>query len=143
MGSTATARSGHHLAAPLGAIRDGAPPVKILVIIDDPPWGTERMYHGLRLAANLLSNQGESKLSDSLLEDGASGAKPGQQTPKGYYNIERALATVKGKGAQVRICGICMDARGRTVVDFVEGATRSTMDELGGLTIGFDRVLVR
>lgn len=116
--------------------------MKILLIINNPPDGTERMYIGLRLAANLLTNHDESELSVFLLRDGAGGAKSGQQAPNGYDNIERMLVNVMRKGAQVRVCGTCMDARGRTEGDLVEGATRSTMDELGDLTTGSDRVLV-
>jgi len=48
---------------------------------------------------------------------------------------------VTGKGA-VLLCGTCMDARGMTAEDVIEGAGRSTMDELGAATIAADKVLV-
>jgi uncharacterized protein involved in oxidation of intracellular sulfur len=35
-----------------------------------------------------------------------------------------------------------MDARALTEADLVEGAARSTMDELGQLTVAADKVLV-
>lgn len=116
--------------------------MQILMIINDPPYGTERMYSGLRLATNLLTNHEESELAVFLLGDGASGAKSGQQTPNGYYNIERMLVNVMRKGGRVLVCGTCMDARGLTENDLVEGTTRSTMDELGNLTVDAERVLV-
>jgi uncharacterized protein involved in oxidation of intracellular sulfur len=116
--------------------------MKILMILNDPPYGTELVYNGLRLAMNLQKNHEQVELSVFLMGDAASAAKSGQQTPNGYYNIERMLKSVASKGGFVRVCGTCMDARGLTEVDLVEGAARSTMDELGQLTVAADKVLV-
>ena len=56
--------------------------------------------------------------------------------------IERMLKSVMNKGGSVRVCGTCMDARGITELELIEGARRSTMDELGELTSSVDKVLV-
>jgi len=61
--------------------------------------------------------------------------------PQGYYNLELMVKSVARKGA-VLLCGTCMDARGITDADVVEGARRSTMDELAEATLAADRVLV-
>lgn len=116
--------------------------MKFLMILNDPPYGTERVYNGLRLATNLLAKNEEAEVSVFLLGDSASAAKSGQQTPNGYYNVERMLASALRKGAAVRVCGTCMDARGLTDTELVEGAVRSTMDELTELTVNADKVLV-
>ena len=116
--------------------------MKTLMIINDPPYGTERMYNGLRLTTNLLDKNPDAQLVVFLLGDGASGAKSGQQTPNGYYNVERMLKNVVRKGGKVLVCGTCMDARGLTESDLLEGAARSTMDELTAQTIEADKVLV-
>jgi uncharacterized protein involved in oxidation of intracellular sulfur len=116
--------------------------MKILMILNDPPYGTELVYNGLRLAMNVQKNHEQVELSVFLMGDAASAAKSGQQTPNGYYNIERMLKSVASKGGLVRVCGTCMDARGLTESDLVEGAARSTMDELGQLTVAADKVLV-
>ena len=116
--------------------------MKSLMIFNDPPYGTERLYNGLRLATNLLDKSPEVGLSVFLLGDAASGAKAGQQTPNGYYNIERMLKNVIRKGARVLVCGTCMDVRGLSEAELLEGAARSTMDELTALTIDADKVLV-
>jgi uncharacterized protein involved in oxidation of intracellular sulfur len=116
--------------------------MNVLVILNDPPYGTERVYNGLRLATNLLAKNEEAEVSVFLLGDSASAAKSGQQTPNGYYNVERMLASALRKGAIVRVCGTCMDARGLTDTELVEGAVRSTMDELTELTVSADKVLV-
>ncbi|HQT99951.1 MAG: DsrE/DsrF/TusD sulfur relay family protein [Acidimicrobiales bacterium] len=116
--------------------------MKILIILNDPPYGTERVYNGLRLAMNLQKQHEQVELSVFLLGDAASAAKSGQQTPNGYYNVERQLASVARKGAKVLVCGTCMDARGLTQADLLEGASRSTMDELTQETVDADKVLV-
>jgi uncharacterized protein involved in oxidation of intracellular sulfur len=116
--------------------------MKILFIMNDPPYGTELVYNGLRLAMNLQKNHEQVEVSVFLLGDAASAAKSGQQTPDGYYNIERMLKSVASKGGLVRVCGTCMDARALSEDDLIEGVARSTMDELGQLTVAADKVLV-
>lgn len=116
--------------------------MKILLILNDPPYGTERVYNGLRLAMNLQSKHEDTEISMFLMGDAASTAKLGQQTPNGYYNVERMLASVLRKGGLVRVCGTCMDARGLADSDLVSGAARSTMDELARMTVDADKVLV-
>jgi len=116
--------------------------MKMLMILNDPPYGTERVYNGLRLAMNVLAKHEQVEVSVFLLGDAASAAKSGQQTPNGYYNVERMLTSVLRKGATVRVCGTCMDARGLTDAELAEGAARSTMDELTQMTVDADKVLV-
>lgn len=112
------------------------------MILNDPPYGTERTYNGLRLAINLLAKHPESDLSVFLLGDAASAAKSGQSTPNGYYNVERMLTSVIRKGGKVLVCGTCMQARGLTPAELVDGASGSTMDELTELTVDAAKVLV-
>lgn len=116
--------------------------MKTLIIANDPPYGTERVYNALRLATNLVVKHEGVDLSVFLLGDAASAAKSGQQTPNGYYNVERMLANLLRKGATVLVCGTCMDARGLTAAELIDGCARSTMDELTQLTVDADKVLV-
>lgn len=110
-----------------------------LIIINDPPYGTERLYNGLRLAHALIKR--EVAVTVFLMGDAVSGAKQGQKTPDGFYNAERMVRHAAGKG-QVLLCGTCMDARGITEDEIVKGAQRSTMDALAEVTEQADRVLV-
>lgn len=113
-----------------------------LFILNDPPYGTERLYNGLRLAHALLKNDPHAEITVFLMADAVSGARKGQKTPDGYYNVERMLKQVLiGKG-QVLLCGTCMDARGMTAEEVMDGARRSTMDELSAATLAADKVLV-
>jgi uncharacterized protein involved in oxidation of intracellular sulfur len=116
--------------------------VKTLFILNDPPYGTERTYNGLRLAGNMLKMEEGLEVVVFLLGDAVTAAKKGQKTPNGYYNLERMLGLVAKRGAEVLLCGTCMDARGMTDEEVVEGARRSTLDELTQATLESQRVLV-
>ena len=111
----------------------------ILIILNDPPYGTERSYNGLRLA-KALSND-DSHITVFLLADAVVCAKRGQKVPQGFYNMELMLKSIIRNG-EVLACGTCMDARGFTDDDILEGAERSTMLELSAHTLNADKVLV-
>jgi uncharacterized protein involved in oxidation of intracellular sulfur len=115
--------------------------MKTLLIINDPPYGTERAYNALRLATSLLKREGEeAKLF--LLGDAASCAKSGQTVPQGYYSLERMLKAFNAKGGEIGVCSTCMDARGLKDEDLGGGARRGTLDELTEWTLWADKVLV-
>ncbi len=113
-----------------------------LMILNDPPYGTERSYNGLRLAGALLKPGADAAVTVFLLGDAVHCAKKGQKTPEGYYNIERMLHRVTSGKGEVLLCGTCMDARGIAPGEIVEGARRSTMDELAAATLKADKVIV-
>lgn len=116
--------------------------MKTLFILNDPPYGTERCYNALRLAHSLMKNDPQTSVTVFLMADAVVAAKRGQKTPDGYYNMEHMLKrVVVGKGA-VLICGTCMDARGMSDDDVMDGARRGTMDELAQATLAADKVLV-
>ena len=87
--------------------------MKILIIINDAPYGNERMYNGLRLAGSLAKHEG-TELKVFLIGDAVSGAHKGQKVPQGYYNVQTMLGAVVRRNAPVGVCGSCKDARGMT-----------------------------
>src|SRR3546814_843662 len=95
-----------------------------------PPYGTEHCFNALRLAGAMAKKSPEAQITVFLMADSVLCAKTGQKTPDGYYNIERMLKRILIGGGQVLLCGVCMDARGLTDGDILEGANRSSMDEL-------------
>ena len=115
--------------------------MKTLVILNDAPYGTERAYNGLRLAAS-LSRQDGSDLRLFLIGDAVACAKSGQKVPQGYYNVQTMLAAVLRHGAVVGVCGSCMDARGIGDEELTDGARRSSMEELTAWTREADKVIV-
>lgn len=76
------------------------------------------------------------------MADSVVGAKAGQKTPDGYYNVERMLERVLAGKGDVLLCGTCMDARGLDDASILSGARRSTMDELAAATVAADKVIV-
>jgi len=116
--------------------------VRSLLIINDPPYGTERVYNALRVAHALVKKDPATEVTVFLMADAVLSAKAGQKTPDGYYNVERMLTRVLSGNGQVLLCGTCMDARGLTDGQIMEGARRSTMDELAAATLAADKVLV-
>ncbi len=112
-----------------------------LFILNDPAYGTERSYNALRLVMNLQKHEPEAEITVFLMGDAVVCAKTGQKTPDGYYNLERMLKPIVRKGA-VLLCGTCMDARGMAETEVMDGARRSSMDELTKHTLAADKVFI-
>ncbi len=113
---------------------------KILFILNDAPYGNERAYNALRLAGTLAAKE-DAQVRLFLLADAVTCAKRGQKVPPGYYSIELMLGKVMRKG-EVGLCGTCMDARGMSETEMMEGARHSTLAELASWTLEADKVLV-
>jgi len=115
--------------------------MKILLIINDPPYGTERCLNALRLALALLKEPEKPDITVFLMADAVLAAKSGQNTPDGYYSLESMLKIVD-RHCDIVLCGTCMDARGIADSELIPGAKRGTMPQLAGLTLAADKVLV-
>jgi len=115
--------------------------MKILFILNDPPYGTERSYNGMRLANALVKNDPAAEITVFLMADAVLCAKKGQKTPDGYYNLERMIKRFATGSHALLLCSACMDARGLTDGELVDGARRSSMDDLAKATLVADRVL--
>ena len=116
--------------------------MKSLFIVNDPPYGTERVYNALRLAHALVKKDPASEVTVFLMADAVLAAKAGQETPEGFYNVERMLKRVLAAKGRVLLCGTCMATRGIGDGEIMEGAHRSTMDELAIATAEADKLLV-
>lgn len=115
---------------------------EILLIINDAPYGTEKAYNALRMAMALQKEHSdEVKIKIFLLADAVFCALPNQNTPNGYYNIERMLKSVLLKGGEVKSCGGCSRARGVDQLQFIEGVQLSNMKEFAQWTVDCDKVL--
>lgn len=114
--------------------------VRTLFILNDPPYGCERGYNALRLAASLATREGE-EVWIYLMGDAVSGAKRGQEVPRGWYNVEAMLRLILSYGGSVGLCGTCADARGLADADFVDGVQRCTLQTLTDWVQQVERVL--
>ena len=102
---------------------------KTLFVLNEQPYGGERSYNGLRLAISLIKTQTE-EVRMFLMGDAAACAKRGQKVPQGYYNVADMLGIVAHRGGRIAVCGTCMEARGITDAELIEGTQHSTMAEL-------------
>ena len=114
--------------------------MNVLVIVNDQPYGSERPYNALRLA-NALSKREQVEVRLFLMGDAIACAVAGQQLPEGYYHLDRMLKGLLLR-AQVGCCGTCLDARGISEQQLVQGARRSTMEELTDWTLWAEKTLV-
>jgi uncharacterized protein involved in oxidation of intracellular sulfur len=114
----------------------------ILIIINDAPYGTEKAYNALRMAMTLQKEHiDKTEINIFLLADAVFCGLPNQKTPSGFYNIERMLQSVIRKGAHVKSCGGCSQARGIDQITFIEGVKLSNMKEFAQWTVEADKVL--
>ena len=85
--------------------------MKALIILNDPPYGTERSYNGLRLANSLSRREGV-EVRVFLFGDAVGCAIANQKVADGYYHLDRMVTSLIHHGGSVGCCGTCMDARG-------------------------------
>jgi uncharacterized protein involved in oxidation of intracellular sulfur len=116
--------------------------MRVLIILNDGPYGSERTYNGLRLALALPKADPQLQLTLFFMGDGVLAAKAGQKTPEGFYNVEHMLHRVHASHGKILVCGSCMDARGFAEAELTAGAARSSMDALAAATAAADKVLV-
>lgn len=115
--------------------------MKILILINDAPYGTEKAYNAMRLANQLSKDHESVEVRIFLMADAVTCALAGQNTPTGYYNIERMLKFSITKGAKVKLCGGCADARGLKNIPLIDGVEMSTMAEFTQWVVDSDKVL--
>jgi uncharacterized protein involved in oxidation of intracellular sulfur len=95
------------------------------VIVNDSPYGIEKPWNAFRLCSTANSSEIDVKLF--LMGDSIVSAKRGQNTPEGYYNMEKMLQSLVAKGVEVRVCGACIKARGLTIPELVDGVGLGSM----------------
>lgn len=115
--------------------------MKILIIINDAPYGTEKAFNALRIANQINKDFPETEVCVFLMADGVICAIPNQTTPNGYYNIERMLKLSLNKGMKLKLCGSCLETRGLKKIQLMERAEISSMAELTSLILESDKIL--
>jgi uncharacterized protein involved in oxidation of intracellular sulfur len=113
---------------------------KILLIVNGPAYGADTTFNAVRLA-NALTRRDDAQLTLFLMGDGVTCAVAGQQTPDGYYTLDRMLKSFSRHGGNIACCGTCLDARGLAKEHLIGEANPSTMDELAAWTVEADDVL--
>lgn len=72
----------------------------MLFVLNDAPYGSERTYNALRHAL-AVAKQDDAEVKVFLTADATVSAVAGQESPEGYYSIERMLKGLLAKGAAV------------------------------------------
>ena len=114
--------------------------MRILIILNEPPYGNERSYNGVRLAGS-LARQNDTPLKIFLIGDAVSCAKARQTVRQGLYNVQLMLAAVLRHAGVISACGSCLDARGIRDQERIEGIKRSSMEELTAWTLEAEKVI--
>ncbi|MEW5984738.1 MAG: DsrE family protein [Acidobacteriota bacterium] len=114
--------------------------MKITMMLNDAPYGSERTFNALRLADTLLTLEEDLELTVCLLGDAVWCAKQEQQTPDGYYNVGRMLKPVLRRGL-VLVCETCMAARGLRADELLEGCRAARLGETGMQVLDADKVM--
>lgn len=113
---------------------------RVLFILNDPPYGTERTFNGLRLA-DALAKRDDGEVRVFLMGDSVGAAMANQRLPDGYYHLDRMIDSCARHGADIGGCGSCLDARGITEDMLTKGVRRSTLAELADSTLWADKVI--
>ncbi|MDU8923915.1 DsrE family protein [Pasteurellaceae bacterium LIM206] len=114
---------------------------KLLFILNESPYGTEKTFNALRFAVNLKEEQGKEAdikvfcFSDSVLA-GLAG-----QAPNDGANVQQTLEVLTGLGVEVKLCTSCTKARGITHLPLVDGVSLGTLDDVSNWTLWADKVI--
>jgi len=115
--------------------------MSVLLILNDPPYGTERSFNGLRLAIALKKENSNLDVKVFLLGDAVSCAISGQKTPDGYYNLERMIRSLVTKKVSIKCCGTCIDARGLMEESLISGVERGGMSDLAKWILESEKII--
>ncbi len=115
--------------------------MKILIIINESPYGSEKAYNALRIANQINKEDQAAEIRIFLMDNGVNCAIENQNTPNGYYNIERMLKYSLNKQAKVKICGSCVEARGLKDLPLIPGTEISNLQELTNWIKDSDKLL--
>jgi uncharacterized protein involved in oxidation of intracellular sulfur len=115
--------------------------MQVLFILNDSPHASRRSYNGLRLAVS-LARSSNNQVRVFLLGDGVICALAGVNPADASYNVQELFRQLTQRDVPVGVCRTCMEQRGLPDTMMIEGARRSTMDDLTAWTEEADKVLV-
>ncbi|WP_268960656.1 DsrE/DsrF/TusD sulfur relay family protein [Rhodococcus xishaensis] len=115
--------------------------MKYLFVLNDPPYGTERTFNGIRWARQMLESDPGNEVRVFNFADAVISVSAGQKVPTGYYNLAKMTSALVEKGGVIGNCSACMDARGLSDDRLIDGVHRSSMAELAQWTAWADQVI--
>ena len=116
-----------------------SPVAAVVFVVNDAPYASERGRHALKLAQALRRRRVPVRLF--LMGDAVAVAKLGQESGAPERNLETLLLQALAAGAEVRLCDSCLDRRGLTDDEIVNGVWRCGIDEFAAAVAGAGRVV--
>lgn len=113
---------------------------KILIIINAPPYGSERCLSGLRLATALAGSNAKPQVRIFLMSDATILGLPNQIDGAGN-GLQGMVEQLVGQGVDIRLCRTCALARGLGELPLIAGTTIGTLLELAEATLAADKVI--
>lgn len=112
--------------------------MEFTVVVTEAPYGRERAYTALRFALTALV-EGH-RVNIFLIQDGVYVARKGQ-SPSEFPSFVGYLEQAVKEGAKVKICSVCVKARGLDPADFIENTELGDMHDLTRWVSESDRVI--
>lgn len=113
--------------------------MKILFLLNDAPYGTDKNYNALRTAIQLQKQDQNIKVWVFLMSDSVTCALPLQREIMGQYNIGEMLTSIIKHGGEVKLCTSCAETRGVSLI--IPGATLGSLDDLTNWVVASDKAL--
>ena len=114
----------------------------ILIIVNAPPYGSERMLSALRLATAIASQESETvDLRLFMMSDAVTVGLVDQATAQAGGGMQQMLEELVQHGTQIRLSRTCALARGIADIGLIPGVTIGTLPELAEWTLAADKVL--
>ena len=115
---------------------------KILLIINAPAYGSERMLSALRLATALMEQEDTPvALQIFMISDAVTVALPLQASANAGGGLQEMLETLIQQNAKIFLCRTCIAARGLLDLELIPGIAIGTMPELATMTLAADQVI--
>jgi len=114
----------------------------ILIIVNAPAYGSERMLSALRLALAIAEQETETvDLRVFMMSDAVTVGLPNQLVADASAGLQKMLEELVQRGSQIRLCRSCALARGIVDLPLISGVSIGTLPELADWTLAADKVI--
>lgn len=113
--------------------------MKILFLLNDAPYGSDKNYNALRTAIQLQKQEEKIKVYVYLMSDAVLSAMDGQTVKGSSYNIGTMVSEIISSSGEVKICTSCAEARG--LKNPIAGINLGTLSDLTNWIVQCDKVL--
>lgn len=101
--------------------------MNVLIILHEGPYANEKSYNGLRTGLQLLNQFKDAQVNFYLFSDAVGCVIKNQSPSAAKYIAGDLAAELISKGANIKLCKSCLDARGSA--NLIDGVQISNMIE--------------